>query len=100
MHEQILARYFTDNQIAAILDISVGGLRNKLYRRNPDRTKPDSDLPPYTPVAARVRLWSKDAVRAWLIERYQGDAETVELLMAQGERTARKPERKDAATSA
>jgi len=51
--------YYTDHEIAALLDISLGRLRNKLCSGNP--------LPPrIQPPGCRNRLWPRNAVHAWL----------------------------------
>ena len=51
--------YYEDAQVAALLGISVGLLRNKLTAGNP--------LPPrIQPPGSRHRLWPRQAVHAWL----------------------------------
>jgi len=51
--------YYTDSEIAALLGISLGRLRNKLCAGNP--------LPPrIQPPGCRNRLWPCCAVHAWL----------------------------------
>jgi hypothetical protein len=81
MNNEILKNYFTDRQIAALQGITLGGLRNKIYR------KKVADLPTFIVVNSRTRLWHKEKTRTWLTERYQGDAETVNRLMKTAEET-------------
>ncbi len=51
--------YYTDQDIAQLLGISLGRLRNKLTAGKP--------LPPrIQPPGCRHRLWPKEAVYAWL----------------------------------
>ncbi|MDJ0861541.1 MAG: hypothetical protein QNK18_07615 [Gammaproteobacteria bacterium] len=51
--------YYTDQDIARLLGISLGRLRNKLTAGSP--------LPPrIQPPGCRSRLWPKAAVHAWL----------------------------------
>ena len=51
--------YYTDNDIAQLLGISIGRLRNKLTAGSP--------LPPrIQPPGCRNRLWLREAVHAWL----------------------------------
>ncbi len=51
--------YYTDQDIARLLGISLGRLRNKLTAGSP--------LPPrIQPPGCRNRLWPKAAVHAWL----------------------------------
>lgn len=80
MNNEILQYYFTDNQLAAIKGITLGGLRNKIYRSK------DSGLPPYISVNTRTRLWSKEVVREHLMTEYQGDVNVVDGLIAMGEK--------------
>ena len=55
-------KYYTDTEIAQLLGISLGRLRNKLSAGNP--------LPPYIQApGCRNRLWSCQAVHEWL-ERF------------------------------
>ena len=52
-------QYYTDAQIAALLGISLGRLRNKVCGGSP--------LPPWIqPPGCRQRLWPRCAVHAWL----------------------------------
>jgi hypothetical protein len=52
-------KYYTDNDIAGLLGISLGRLRNKLSAGQP--------LPPrIQPPGCRNRLWSRQAVHEWL----------------------------------
>jgi hypothetical protein len=81
MNNEILKNYFTDRQIAALQGITLGGLRNKIYR------KKTSDLPEFIVIHSRTRLWHKEKTRAWLTERYKGDTETVARLMKVAEDT-------------
>ncbi len=81
MNNEILKNYFTDRQIAALQGITLGGLRNKIYR------KKVQDLPDFIVVNSRTRLWHKEKTRTWLTERYQGDTETVNRLMKTAEET-------------
>jgi hypothetical protein len=100
MHEEILEKYFTDPQLAAIIGISLGGLRNKLSRSKPASETLRADLPQPTQAASRLRLWNKDTVREWLLVRFNGDVGTVELLMRRGEATDSGATRKKAADAA
>ncbi len=51
--------YYTDQDMARLLGISLGRLRNKLTSGSP--------LPPrIQPPGCRNRLWPKEAVHAWL----------------------------------
>ena len=51
--------YYTDTDVAKLLGISIGRLRNKLTEGSP--------LPPrIQPPACRNRLWPREAVHAWL----------------------------------
>lgn len=79
MNNEILQHYFTDNQIAAIHGITLGGLRNKIYRGT---TK---ELPDCIDVALRTRLWPKKGVREHLLKEYRQNTEVVDALMKRGE---------------
>jgi predicted DNA-binding transcriptional regulator AlpA len=81
MDNEILEKYFTDAQVAAVLGVTIGGLRNKLYRHK------DEELPSRVQVTSRARIWKKESTREWLIRRFGGDVETVDMLMARGEAT-------------
>ena len=51
--------YYTDGDVARLLGISIGRLRNKLTAGSP--------LPPrIQPPGCRNRLWPQEAVHAWL----------------------------------
>jgi len=51
--------YYTDQDIAQLLGVSIGRLRNKLTAGSP--------LPPrIQPPGCRNRLWPREAVHAWL----------------------------------
>ena len=51
--------YYRDSEVAELLGISVGRLRNKLSAGSP--------LPPrIQPPGCRNRLWPREAVHAWL----------------------------------
>jgi hypothetical protein len=51
--------YYTDTDVARLLGISIGRLRNKLAAGSP--------LPPrIQPPGCRYRLWPQEAVHAWL----------------------------------
>ena len=51
--------YYTDRDVARLLGISIGRLRNKLTAGSP--------LPPrIQPPGCRRRLWSREAVHSWL----------------------------------
>jgi excisionase family DNA binding protein len=51
--------YYTDQEMAQLLGISLGRLRNKLTAGSP--------LPPrIQPPGCRTRLWPREAVHAWL----------------------------------
>ena len=53
------AAYYTDQDIARLLGVSIGRLRNKLSAGSP--------LPPrIQPPGCRNRLWPREAVHAWL----------------------------------
>ena len=53
------AAYYTDQDIAQLLGISIGRLRNKLTAGSP--------LPPrIQPPGCRNRLWPREAVHNWL----------------------------------
>lgn len=53
--------FFHDEEVAALLQISVGALRNKVLRGDP--------LPPYMmPPKMRVRLWPNKEVGQWLFK--------------------------------
>lgn len=79
MNNEILGYYFTDSQLAVIMGITLGGLRNKIYRGN------TQELPEHTTVSSRTRLWSKEKVRAHLIKEYKDNVEIVDELMRKGE---------------
>ena len=54
-------KYYTDNEIARLLGISLGRLRNKLCAGSP--------LPPrIEPPGCRNRLWPRQAVHEWLAQ--------------------------------
>ena len=54
-------KYYTDDEIAILLGISLGRLRNKLSAGHP--------LPPrIQPPGCRNRLWSCEAVHEWLAQ--------------------------------
>jgi hypothetical protein len=54
-----LSTYYTDHEVAVLLGISVGRLRNKVCAGSP--------LPPrIEPPGCRHRLWARGAVHAWL----------------------------------
>ena len=54
-------RYYTDYEVAGLLGISLGRLRNKLCAGQP--------LPPrIQPPGCRNRLWSCEAVHDWLAQ--------------------------------
>lgn len=60
-HSHDQAGYYTDSDIARLLGISLGRLRNKLTAGNP--------LPPrIEPPGCRRRLWPCKAVHAWLAQ--------------------------------
>lgn len=95
MNEEILDRYFTDRQMAKIVGISLGGLRNKLYRHrraapmkkgaSKASTLANDELPSSTEVSSKLRLWSKATTRTWLMAKWNGDAKVVDSLMRRGE---------------
>lgn len=95
MNNEILAYYFTDAQMAVIEGITLGGLRNKIYRGNahsdgsasPADQLPVADLPEHINVNPRTRLWSKEKVRAHLMVKFCNDAKVVDELMQKGEST-------------
>ena len=51
--------YYTDDEVADLLGISLGRLRNKLCAGNPLP-------PPIEPPGCRHRLWPRQAVHDWL----------------------------------
>ena len=54
-------KYYTDKEVAGLLGISLGRLRNKLSAGQP--------LPPrIQPPGCRNRLWSREAVYDWLAQ--------------------------------
>jgi hypothetical protein len=55
-------KYYTDKEVAGLLGISLGRLRNKLSAGQP--------LPPriHQPPGCRNRLWSCEAVHDWLAQ--------------------------------
>lgn len=58
-HPDTEGRYYTDTDIAHLLGISIGRLRNKLAAGSP--------LPPrIQPPGCRSRLWPREAVHMWL----------------------------------
>ena len=58
-HQSREGLYYTDQDIARLLGISIGRLRNKLTA--------GSALPPrIQPPGCRNRLWPREAVHAWL----------------------------------
>ena len=58
-HPSIDGKYYTDTEIARLLGISLGRLRNKLCAGSP--------LPPrIQPPGCRTRLWPSQAVHDWL----------------------------------
>ena len=58
---KMIERYLTDDELAALLRISIARLRNKISAGEP--------LPPYIrPPGFRKRLWHSDRVSAWLSE--------------------------------
>lgn len=79
MNNEILHYYFTDSQMAAILGITLGGLRNKIYRGTTD------ELPKCIDVILRTRLWSKKGVREYLLMKYSQNTEVVDTLIKRGE---------------
>jgi hypothetical protein len=79
VNNEILKHYFTDQQMAVVLGITLGGLRNKIYRK---RT---ADLPNSTSFLGRWRLWQKEEVHAWLLARFNNDHEMVKAMMKNGE---------------
>ncbi len=59
-------KYYTDDEIAGLLGISLGRLRNKLCAGKP--------LPPrIQPPGCRHRLWPCDAVHDWLEQFIVGE---------------------------
>ncbi len=58
-HEQADARYYSDDDVARLLGVSLGRLRNKLSAGNP--LPPRIQLP-----GCRHRLWSRQDVHDWL----------------------------------
>lgn len=81
MNSEILSYYYTDSQVAAILGITLGGLRNKIYRGQ------KAHLPKFIELGSRTRLWPKDEVAAHLVSQYQGNQDVVDLLLKKGEET-------------
>jgi len=61
-----MSDYYTDKDIAALLNITVPRLRNKLNEGRP--------LPPrIKPPESRHRLWPKKAVHEWLAQYLEQD---------------------------
>lgn len=78
-------RYYSDNDIARLLGISLGRLRNKLSAGSP--------LPPrIQPPGCRHRLWPHQAVHDWLAQ--------FTVTMAEPERSAPEPLRPGRPTKA
>jgi hypothetical protein len=60
-HSSSEGKYYTDHEIARLLGISLGRLRNKLCAGSP--------LPPrIQPPGCRNRLWPRQAVHEWLAQ--------------------------------
>jgi hypothetical protein len=76
--------YYTDKDVAQLLGVSLGRLRNKLTAGNP--------LPPrIQPPGCRKRLWECKAVHAWL-ERFTVTAAEHALPHAPRRRRGRHPQ--------
>lgn len=97
MNHELLNYYYTDNQLATILGITLGGLRNKIYKETKNRKERDGGissvndghfLPECLSVNARTRLWPKEKVKAFLLREYQGNEELVAKLVAKGEQAS------------
>ena len=57
IQQELLSKYFTDHQVAAIYDMTVGGMRNKIYRDGADIGELPVDAVNSFP--KRLRLWDK-----------------------------------------
>lgn len=82
MNNEILQYYFTDSQLAVIKGITLGGLRNKIYRGNTE------ELPKWINVNSRTRLWAKQAVRDHLMQEYGSNENVVNDLISKGEKAS------------
>jgi hypothetical protein len=78
MNNELLKNYFTDHQMADVLGMTVGGLRNKIYRGRGDELPTRSNI-------GRMRLWQKTVVAQWL--EVSLDAETAKRLIERGEKS-------------
>lgn len=99
MNHELLNYYYTDNQLASILGITLGGLRNKIYKETKNQKSPEGDaekalvsngefLPECLILNSRSRLWPKENVREFLLREYQGNEELVAKLIAKGDQTS------------
>lgn len=78
MNNEISRHYFSDRQFASILGISIGGLRNKIYRGEV------KGLPPYSTMR-RKRLWGKSDVRTYLLQCFNGNLVIVDQILEKAE---------------
>ncbi len=96
MNHELLNYYYTDNQLATIFGITLGGLRNKIYKETKSRKEREGDdahssvndgnfLPECLSLNSRIRLWPKEKVRTFLLKEYQGNEELVDKLIAKGD---------------
>ena len=69
-HAPESGKYYTDREVAGLLGISLGRLRNKLSAGQP--LPPRIQLP-----GCRNRLWSCEAVHNWLAQFTTAEAEPV-----------------------
>lgn len=69
--------FFTDNQTAVVLGLTLRSLQNKIHRAKVSKT---STLPPHHMASARGRLWEKKALKAFLDELYDDAAFVAERM--------------------
>lgn len=59
--------FFTDNQVAVVLGMTLASLRNKIYRH---KNVNQQTLPVHQMAASRGRVWLKKDVRSFLQSHY------------------------------
>lgn len=69
--------FFTDNQAAVVLGLTLRSLQNRIHRAKVSK-KPT--LPPHHMASARGRLWEKKALKAFLEEDYDDPAFVTERM--------------------
>lgn len=72
--------YFSDNQTAVAMGMTLRSLRNKIHQQ---KTGELTKLPPYFQASARGRLWEKKSLEKFLFERF-GDGDFVAKRMIFG----------------